>query len=111
MIGLYGVLAHAMVRRTRELCIRLALGATREQLLRQIVREGVMPVLVGVGAGIVLGLPARRYAHNALDEVWAIEPLLFAGVAVLFVVTGALACYAPARRASRVDPMSALKEP
>jgi predicted permease len=110
MIGLYGVLAQSMVRRMRELSIRLALGATPRQLLRQILREGLMPVLAGVGVGVVLGLPARRYAHNALDEVWAIEPLLFVGVAILFVATGALACYAPARRASRVDPMSALKE-
>ena len=110
MIGLYGVLSQVVVRRTRELCLRLALGATPGQLLRMVIRDGLRPVISGAVIGIVVGIPIRIAAHDALDEFLAIEPFLFAGVTLGFVAFGAAACYWPARRAARVDPNIALKE-
>ena len=110
MIGLYGVLSHVVVRRTREMCLRLALGATPDQLLRMVIRDGLRPVISGAAIGVVLGIPIRIAAHDALDEFLTIEPLLFAVVTLGFVGFGAIACYWPARRASTVDPNVALKE-
>jgi ABC-type antimicrobial peptide transport system permease subunit len=110
MIGLYGVLSHVVARRTRELCVRMALGATRRQVLGLVLRDGLGPVMSGVAAGIVLGIPVRIAAHDALDEFLPVEPLLFVGVLIGFAAFGAAACYWPARRAARVDPNAALKE-
>jgi predicted permease len=110
MIGLYGVLSHVVVRRTRELCLRLALGATPGQLLRMVIRDGLRPVIGGAVIGMVIGIPIRIAAHDALDEFLTIEPWLFAGVTLGFIVFGAAACYRPARRAASVDPNIALKE-
>jgi ABC-type antimicrobial peptide transport system permease subunit len=110
MIGLYGVLSHIVVRRTRELCLRLALGATPAQLLRMVIRDGLRPVISGAMIGVIVGIPIRIAAHDALDEFLSIEPLLFLVVTLGFVVFGAAACYWPARRAARVDANVALKE-
>jgi putative ABC transport system permease protein len=109
-IGLYGVLSHIVVRRTRELCLRLALGATPAQVLRLVMRDGLRPVLSGAAIGLVLAVPIRIAAHDALDEFLPIEPYLFAGVMIVFLACGAAACYWPARRAANVDPNVALKE-
>jgi hypothetical protein len=109
-VGLYGVLSHIVVRRTRELCLRLALGATPAQVLQLVMRDGLRPVLSGVAIGIVLAIPIRIAAHDALDEFLPIEPYLFAAVMVVLVACGAAASYWPARLAARVDPNVALKE-
>ena len=110
MIGLYGVLSHVVVRRTREMCLRLALGATPGQLRRMVIRDGLRPVISGAAIGIVLGIPIRIAAQDALDEFLPIEPYLFAAVTLGLIACGAAACYWPARRAARVDPNVALKE-
>jgi ABC-type antimicrobial peptide transport system permease subunit len=110
MVGLYGVLSQIVVRRTRELSVRVALGATRQQVRRLVIRQGLMPVVAGLAVAVVLAVPVRLFAHNALDDVLAVEPALFAGVVLLFACCATLACYGPARRAALTDPIVALKD-
>ncbi|HUF46870.1 MAG TPA: ADOP family duplicated permease [Vicinamibacterales bacterium] len=110
LAGLYGVLSHVVARRTREIGLRMALGASRSQILRLIVRQGLGPIVIGVLAGGALGGLARLGLQPGLARlvpavgVWALVsvPLLLLGV-------GILACYLPARRAARVDPNVALR--
>jgi hypothetical protein len=111
LTGLFGVLAHVVRRRTREIGLRLALGATTTQIVGRVLREGMRPVLIGVivgtGLGVLTRMAARPMFLRALPEIdlWAL-----ALVPVPMIVAGALACYLPARRAARVDPNVALRE-
>ncbi|HEX3236416.1 MAG TPA: ABC transporter permease [Gemmatimonadales bacterium] len=108
-VGLYGVMAYTVVQRTRELGIRLALGATRNAVLGGVLKRG----LGLVGAGLVVGIAGAaafsRVLGALLYGVSATDPAVFAGIIVLLIAVGVVACYAPARRATRVDPMVALR--
>jgi predicted permease len=108
-VGLYGVMAQAVERRTREIGIRMALGAERGAVLRLVVGQGLRLVAVGVALGLLASLAAARLIESQLYGVGARDPLTFAGVAALLVAVALLACLIPARRAARVDPMSALR--
>jgi putative ABC transport system permease protein len=109
MIGLYGIRAYTVSRRTREIGIRMALGATGRDTLRMILREGVTIAAAGVSLGLVLSWLLGRVLASMLYEVTGTDALVFLlGPAVLTAVS-LLACYIPARRASRVDPMVALR--
>lgn len=110
MVGLFGVLSHVVTRRSREVGVRIALGAEPRQILSLVIHEGLRPVIAGVALGVVLGIPARVLANDALDGFWSVEPLLFVMVSVLLVACGIVACYWPARRASLVDPIVVLKD-
>src|SRR5262245_12148203 len=111
MIGLYGVLAHLVAQRTREVGVRMAIGATRGHIQRMIVREGVVPVLQGVVAGVVLAVGARLALRTFISgDIHAVDPVAFALVPLPFVAAAWLACAIPARRASRVDPNVALRQ-
>ncbi|HYK91989.1 MAG TPA: ABC transporter permease [Acidobacteriota bacterium] len=108
VVGLYGVKAYMVARRTREIGIRMALGATAGQTLGMILREGVALTMAGVLLGFVLALGIGRLLSSMLYEVSGTDPfILSAAPAILFVVS-MLACYIPARRAAHVDPMVAL---
>ncbi len=108
-IGLYGLLCYEIVRRTRELGIRLALGAQRGDLLRLVVGQGVLLVLIGAAIGIGAAAAVTRFLATMLYGVHANDPLTFAAVSLLLFGAALLACYLPARRAMRVDPMVALR--
>ena len=108
-IGLYGLLSYEVSRRTREIGIRSALGAHQRDLLRMIVGQGITLVLVGVALGVAAALGVTRYLQSMLYGVRPSDPLTFVATALLLIIVGMMACYIPARRAARVDPMVALR--
>ena len=109
MIGLYGLISYSVLRRTREIGIRLALGAQREDILRLILRQGVIATLIGVGIGLVAGLASTRVMASLLYGINSGDWIIFAGVAVFLAAIAITASYIPARRATQVDPMVALR--
>jgi putative ABC transport system permease protein len=108
-IGLYGVMSYSVAQRTREIGIRMALGARRPDVLALVVKQGMALVLMGIAAGILLSLGMTRLISGMLFGITATDPLTFAGVAALLATVAFLANYLPARRASKVDPMVALR--
>jgi predicted permease len=108
-LGLYGVLAYVVARRTREIGIRIALGAEHADILRLVVGQGGWLTVVGGAIGIVAALVAMRWVASLLYGVTAHDPLTFVGVVVLLAIVSGAACYIPARRATRVDPIVALR--
>jgi len=108
-IGLYGLLAYEVTRRTREIGIRIALGAQAKDVLRSVVRQGLALALVGAAAGIGVALGVTRYLKSMLYDVHANDPLTIVAVVALLVLVALAACFIPARRATNVDPMVALR--
>jgi putative ABC transport system permease protein len=108
-IGIYGVLSYTVTQRTTELGIRMALGAQRRRVVGLVVRQGMLLALLGVAAGLAAALAVTRVLTRLLFGVSATDPGVFASVALLLAFVALLAAYLPARRASRVDPMVALR--
>jgi ABC-type antimicrobial peptide transport system permease subunit len=108
-IGLYGLLAYEVARRTREVGIRMALGAQARDVLRLVVRQGLSLVAVGTALGVALAVGLTRYLKSMLYDVRATDPLTLFVVALLPVAVAAVACFLPARRATEVDPLVALR--
>jgi len=108
-IGIYGVIGYSVKARTCEIGIRVALGARPRDVLKMILREGVVLIVLGVGAGAAGALAVARLLSKFLFGVSATDPLTFVMVSLLLAGVGLLACYLPARRASKVDPMVALR--
>jgi predicted permease len=109
-IGLYGVLSYAVTQRSREIGLRMALGATASSVIRMIVARGLALTGIGLAIGLVAAWLATRAMKNLLYGVAATDPVTFAAVAALLAVIALIACWAPARRASRVDPIVVLRE-
>jgi ABC-type antimicrobial peptide transport system permease subunit len=109
MLGLYGVLAFAVSERRREIGIRMALGAGRSDVLRLVIAQGLRLALVGVGIGLPAAYAAMRMVKSLLYGVSATDPLTFIVIALLLLVVASLACWIPARRATKVDPLQALR--
>jgi predicted permease len=107
--GVFGVMAYSVSRRTREIGVRVALGASSSDVLRMILGQGLRTIFIGVAIGIVGSLALTRTVESLLFGVTATDPLTFAGVTLLLVGTALLACYIPAHRAMKVDPMVALR--
>jgi putative ABC transport system permease protein len=108
-IGLYGVVAYATAQRTREIGIRVALGASARNVLGLVIRQGMFPALIGLGIGVGGALSLTRFLASQLYEVKATDPLTFLGSAALLLIVALAACCIPARRATRIDPMEALR--
>ena len=108
-VGIFGVISYSVSRRTHEIGIRVALGATPASVLRLILGESAKLVLLGLAVGIPVALGLARFLSSLLFEVHPADPLTFFGVAVLLTAVALIACYLPARRAMRVDPMVALR--
>jgi predicted permease len=108
-VGLFGVLSYVVAQRTTEIGIRMALGAARSQLLGRMLLDGLTPAVLGLALGLAAGAQATRVLRDMLYETRPLDPWVFAAVAALLLAVAAIACLLPAWRASRVDPMQALR--
>ena len=108
-IGIYGAVAYTVEQRTGEIGVRMALGAQTRDVLRLVVNQGMKPVLIGLGIGIGLAFAVGRLIASQLYQVSAYDPVLLGGATVLLATTALMACLLPARRATRVDPIQALR--
>jgi len=109
MIGLYGVMSYVVAQRTHEIGVRMAIGAQRANVLWLVLRQGLTLTMTGLGIGLVIAFGFSRVLSTLLYGVSPYDPLTFTGVAFLLIAVAMLACYIPARRAIRVDPMVALR--
>jgi putative ABC transport system permease protein len=108
-LGLYGVLSYIVAERTREIGVRMALGATAGAVRRLVVSQGTRVVLIGVVIGVAGAFASTRLLRTLLYEVKAVDPVVFAGMSLMMIAIGMLASYMPARRASSVDPIELLR--
>jgi ABC-type antimicrobial peptide transport system permease subunit len=109
LVGIYGVISYMLSQRTREIGIRIALGARHAALKRMLLSQVLLLVLIGVGLGLIGAAATTRLMESQLYGVTALDPATYGLVTLLLVATAALAGYLPARRVTRVDPMSALR--
>ena len=108
-IGIYGVMSYNVAQETREIGIRMALGAQRHHVLKLIIARGLILTVVGVCIGAAGAFGLTRLMSSLLFEVTATDPLTFGSVSALLVAVAWLACYLPARRATKIDPLEALR--
>ena len=108
-LGIYGVIANAVARRTNEMGVRMAMGATGFDLVVMVLKQGLAPVAAGLGAGVVAALALARVLRSALFQVSATDPRIISGAVLALGLVAVAACLLPARRASRVDPITALR--
>lgn len=109
IVGIYGVIAYSVLQRTREIGIRMALGAQTRELTGMFVRQGLLLTGIGIACGLVVAFAAMRLMASLLFHVSPMDPLTYLGMTIGVVVTGYLACYLSSRRAATVDPVDALR--
>ena len=109
MIGLYGVMSYMVSQRTHEIGVRMAIGAAKGDVIRLILRQGLVLTMIGIVIGLGIALGFTRVLSTMLYDVSPHDPVVFVGIALLLIAVALLACYIPARRATRVDPMIALR--
>jgi ABC-type antimicrobial peptide transport system permease subunit len=109
VMGIYAALSYVVSQQTREFGIRMALGAERQDVLKLVVRQGMTLATVGVVTGVIASIALTNLMSSLLFGVSATDPLTFAGVALILGCVALIACYVPARRATKVDPLIALR--
>lgn len=109
-IGIYGVVAYGVAQRVREFGIRQALGADRQAIVQMVLRQGVRTAVLGVALGLVSAVALTRFLHSQLYGVGAQDPLVFLVAGTALLAASVVACYLPARRSTRIDPMVALRD-
>jgi ABC-type antimicrobial peptide transport system permease subunit len=108
-VGTYGVMSYLVSQSTREIGIRMALGATPRGILALVLRRGLAVSLAGVGIGVIVALSLTRFIRSFLFGIRASDPLTFVAIGLLLTIVALLASYVPARRAARIDPMESLR--
>jgi predicted permease len=108
-LGVYGVVSYSVAQRTREMGLRMALGATPRTVARGVLRQAMLPVAIGLGVGLVVAIAAGRAVRSMLFDVTPMDPITLVSVSGLLLTVGVVACYMPARRAMRIDPLVALR--
>jgi putative ABC transport system permease protein len=109
-IGLYGVMSYATTRRTQEIGVRLALGASQSEVMQLILKQGLRLVMVGVAVGLLSAITVTRAMKTMLFGLSATDPVTYFVLTLLLIAVALLACYLPARRAMKVDPLIALRQ-
>jgi len=109
IVGVYGVLSYSVSQQTREIGIRMAMGAQTGSVLSLVVKQGMRLAIVGLVAGLGIAFVAMRLMSSLLFGISAHDPLIFGGVTLILATAAVMACYIPARRAARVDPLVALR--
>jgi predicted permease len=109
VVGIFGVVSYVAAQRTREIGVRMALGAQRREILMLVVGQGMQPIAVGIGLGVVTAIGVTRFMTKLLFRVTPLDPFTFAVVTTVLSVVALLACWLPARRATRVDPLTSLR--
>jgi len=109
VMGLYGVTSFVVVQRTHEIGVRMALGAQAADVMRLVMRQGLRLVIIGVAIGLLISAAATRVLSAALFGISPTDPLTFGGISLLLGLVAMLACWIPARRATKVDPLVALR--
>jgi putative ABC transport system permease protein len=108
-VGLYGVLSYLANQRTHEIGVRVALGASRLQIFRLVIGQGIVMTVAGITIGLAASFALTGFLSSLLFGVTATDPMTFVGVSVLLLIISSLACYLPARQAMKIDPMEALR--
>jgi ABC-type antimicrobial peptide transport system permease subunit len=109
MLGIYGVMAYSVAQRTHEVGIRMALGAQKSNVLGLVIKNGMILTLIGIAIGLAIAFSLTRLMGALLFEVAPTDATTFAAVPILFIVVALIACYIPARRATKVDPVVSLR--
>jgi len=109
IVGIYGVISYSVSQRTREIGIRMALGAQRERLIAMFVRQGLRLTLIGAGCGLVTAFLTMRLMSSLLFHVSPVDPVTYLSITIAVIAVAYLACYLPSRRAATVEPMHALR--
>lgn len=108
-VGIYGVMSYSVMQRTQELGVRMALGAQRRDIFSLVLKQGIILALIGVGIGLVGAIGLSKALSSVLYGISATDPVTFISVAVIMVAVALMACFFPARKATKVDPLTAMR--